>query len=286
MSTDGYFRIPRRLATAQISAERVAALLWIVSQASYAPREVAGVALDVGETPPIAASEFEKRYRWTRKAVRVFLEYALSDKCAEDTGVRLRIGKKNKGPGLGPGLGPSQGPTYVVRLHRVECSDGPPQGPGLGPGLGQPVVKKKVKEGKTDMGHGVARARSSSDYEPEFEEAWTVYPKRIGNNPKIAAAKAWRSRRKEGVDAPTMFDATRRYSAFCDATSITGTRHTMQAATFFGPDRPYEQEWDIPAFNGNGRNGKHSAPATVNGYQEAPPEVALDLMERIRGRAD
>lgn len=253
MSADGYFRVPRRLATARISPERVAALLWMVSQASYAPREVDGVPLDVGETPPIAASEFERRYRWTRKAVRVFLDYALSDKCAEETGIRLRVGKKNKGPSKGPGLGPSQGPTYIVRLHRVASAEGPALGPPQGPSEGQPVVKKKVKKGKkTDTGHRVAQVRH--EYEQEFLEAWGASPYRVGNNPKIGAAKAWRARRKEGVAAEVMHEATVRYAAFCDATNLTGTKHVMQMATFFGPDRPFEQEWEIPAMNGNGRH--------------------------------
>ena len=140
MSADGYFRIPRRLATAAIAPERVAALLWIVSQASYAPREVDGVPLDIGETPPIAASEFEKRYRWTRKTVRVFLDYALSDRCAEETGIRLRIGKKSKGPGEGPG-----------------------EGPGLGPSKGPTVKNKVVEEGSNSPLRGESREGESEN---------------------------------------------------------------------------------------------------------------------------
>ena len=167
MSADGYFRIPRRLATAAIAPERVAALLWIVSQASYAPREVDGVPLDIGETPPIAASEFEKRYRWTRKTVRVFLDYALSDRCAEETGIRLRIGKKSKGPGEGPGegpgLGPSKGPTYLVRLHRVTCGEGPGEGPGLGPSKGPTVKNKVVEEGSNSPLRGESREGESEN---------------------------------------------------------------------------------------------------------------------------
>jgi hypothetical protein len=37
-----------------------------------------------------------------------------------------------------------------------------------------------------------------------------------------------------------------RYAAFCDATNKTGTEFVMQAATFFGPDKHYENDWAIP----------------------------------------
>lgn len=163
MSADGYFRVPRRLATAAISPERVAALLWISSQASYAVREVDGVTLDVGETPPIAASEFERRYKWTRKAARVFLDYALSDRCAEETGIRIRIGKKGKGPPQGPSVGPSQGPTYVVRLQRVEMCEGPALGPSKGPPQGPSVKKKVVEEGNNTPPTGESRGGDSKN---------------------------------------------------------------------------------------------------------------------------
>ena len=255
MSADGYFRVPRRLATAAISPERVAALLWITSQASFAPRVVEGVALEIGETPCIPASAFERRYKWTRKATRVFLDYVLSDRCAQETGIRLRIGKKFQGPAEGPALGPSKGPTYLVRLHKVTGSEGPAEGPALGPAEGQPVVNNKEEERKkTDMGHKVARARH--DYEQEFEAVWEELPKRSGNNPKINAAHAYRARRKEGVAHVVLLSAAKAYRAFCDATSLTGTAHTMQAQTFFGPGKPFEQEWPIPLSNGNGNGRK------------------------------
>jgi hypothetical protein len=84
-------------------------------------------------------------------------------------------------------------------------------------------------------------------YPPEFEETWRVTPYRSGNNPKRAAYRAWTARRREGVKAATMREAAERYADYCDATGKTGTDHVMRGSTLFGPDRPYEQEWEIPS---------------------------------------
>ena len=43
-----------------------------------------------------------------------------------------------------------------------------------------------------------------------------------------------------------MLAGTKRYSGWCDAKAKTGTEHVMQAATFFGPDRHFEQPWSYP----------------------------------------
>ena len=42
-------------------------------------------------------------------------------------------------------------------------------------------------------------------------------------------------------------ECIQRYAKFCDATGKTGTEYVMQAATFFGPDKHYENDWTIPA---------------------------------------
>ena len=87
-------------------------------------------------------------------------------------------------------------------------------------------------------------------YPPKFEDVWLLYPKRIGSNPKRKALSAWKRRLWGSVmneDMDSMFGGVKRYSEFCDATGKTGTEYVMQAATFFGPDKHYENDWDIPA---------------------------------------
>ncbi|MCZ5618714.1 helix-turn-helix domain-containing protein [Escherichia coli] len=99
-----------------------------------------------------------------------------------------------------------------------------------------------------------APARSArQEYSPEFEQAWQEYPKRAGGNSKSAAFKAWKARLREGIKPETMLDGVRRYAAWVRATGNTGTQFVKQAATFFGPDRHFEDFWQQPTAPGGGR---------------------------------
>ncbi|WP_096836949.1 helix-turn-helix domain-containing protein [Escherichia coli] len=110
-----------------------------------------------------------------------------------------------------------------------------------------------------------APARSArQEYSPEFEQAWQEYPKRAGGNSKSAAFKAWKTRIREGVTPETMLNGVKRYAAWVRATGNTGTQFVKQAATFFGPDRHFDESWQQPAAPGGGR-GK-SLP--ISGFSE------------------
>ncbi len=110
-----------------------------------------------------------------------------------------------------------------------------------------------------------APARSArQEYSPEFEQAWQEYPKRAGGNSKSAAFKAWKARIREGIKPETMLDGVKRYAAWVRATGNTGTQFVKQAATFFGPDRHFEDFWQQPAAPGGGRN----AVLPVSGFSE------------------
>lgn len=101
-----------------------------------------------------------------------------------------------------------------------------------------------------------APKRSSRDeYSPEFEAAWQAYPKRTGGNPKPGAWKHWKARLKEGVKPEAMLEGVKRYAAFMQATGNTGTQYVKQAATFFGPDRHFEESWQVPTSQPCGRRG-------------------------------
>jgi hypothetical protein len=86
----------------------------------------------------------------------------------------------------------------------------------------------------------------------EFEVAWKALPKRSGNNSMRAALKAWRARLREGVKPAAMIEGAKRYYEFCEATGKIGTEYVKQGATFFGPDRHFEQDFTLPATPMNG----------------------------------
>lgn len=89
--------------------------------------------------------------------------------------------------------------------------------------------------------------RSVSDYSPEFEEIWQIYPKRTGSNPKRSAYIAYQARIKAGETLSVLRDGVVAYRAFCDAKGDTGSSYVMQAVRFFGPNKEYLQDWIAPA---------------------------------------
>lgn len=95
----------------------------------------------------------------------------------------------------------------------------------------------------------VVKPKGSKDgYHPWFNEVWEAYPKRSGSNPKGKASSALDRRLEENPNLRyEILEHVVRYSKFCDATGKTGTEYVMQAATFFGPDKHYENDWAIPA---------------------------------------
>lgn len=101
------------------------------------------------------------------------------------------------------------------------------------------------------------------EYSPEFETAWQTYPKRAGGNPKPSAYKAWNARLHEGVTPETLLAGVKRYAAFVVATGKLGSEYVKQAATFFGPDRHFEEIWQAPAVPGGAR---HTQPP-VSGFE-------------------
>ncbi|MDN4867447.1 helix-turn-helix domain-containing protein [Klebsiella pneumoniae] len=101
-----------------------------------------------------------------------------------------------------------------------------------------------------------APARSAKQgYSPEFETAWQAYPKRAGGNSKAAAFKAWNARLNDGVKPEVMLAGVKRYAAYARATGSAGTQYVKQAASFFGPDRHFEESWQAPSAPGGGHNG-------------------------------
>lgn len=93
-------------------------------------------------------------------------------------------------------------------------------------------------------GKASSQNRSSKEnYSNEFEQAWQAYPKRSGGNNKLSAFKAWNARIKQGVKPEKMLEGVKRYAAFMASEGKIGTSFVKQAATFFGPDKHFDEPW-------------------------------------------
>ncbi len=141
------------------------------------------------------------------------------------------------------------------------AGDSPGGSPGAAPRIShsfEPVnepVNEPIKHtGASAIASATARS-AKQDYSSEFETAWQAYPKRAGGNSKAAAFKAWNARLKDGVKPEVMLAGVKRYAAYVRATGSAGTQYVKQAASFFGPDRHFEESWQAPSAPGGGHNG-------------------------------
>lgn len=98
-----------------------------------------------------------------------------------------------------------------------------------------------------------------SQVDRDFEEAWTIYPKRSGGNSRHDSLKAYRARRRSGVEHTTVFEGIKRYAAYCEAKGWIGTDYVMQGARFFGPSEQYVQAWELPKHQPNDPNRRLTA---------------------------
>ncbi|HIF5902647.1 TPA: helix-turn-helix domain-containing protein [Raoultella ornithinolytica] len=149
-------------------------------------------------------------------------------------------------PGAGdslPGAGDSPGGSAGA-APRISHSFEP---------VNEPVNEPIKHTGASAKASAPARP-AKQDYSPEFETAWQAYPKRAGGNSKAAAFKAWKTRLKDGVKPEDMLAGVKRYAAYARATGSVGTQYVKQAATFFGPDRHFEESWQAPSAPGGGHN--------------------------------
>ncbi|ELZ5041697.1 helix-turn-helix domain-containing protein [Enterobacter hormaechei] len=129
-----------------------------------------------------------------------------------------------------------------------------------------PQVNSKQESQDIGVGGKASSENRSSkeNYSNEFEQAWQAYPKRAGGNSKAAAWKAWKARIKDGVTCEAMLAGVNRYAGYVRATGSLGTQYVKQAATFFGPDRHFEELWQAPAGAVSGRPGG----LPVSGFSE------------------
>ncbi|WP_432467124.1 helix-turn-helix domain-containing protein [Enterobacter roggenkampii] len=129
----------------------------------------------------------------------------------------------------------------------------------------EPVNESVIEPKYNGSSDNHSENRSSKEnYSNEFERAWQAYPKRAGGNSKAAAWKAWKARIKDGVNTEAMLAGVNRYAGYVRATGSAGTQYVKQAATFFGPDRHFEESWQAPSGAVSGRPGG----LPVSGFSE------------------
>jgi hypothetical protein len=77
-------------------------------------------------------------------------------------------------------------------------------------------------------------AKAKTDYPPEFEEAWALYPRRPNNN-KRKALKAWNARLQEGYTPADLVEGMKHYLAWAEEQG-TEPRYLLHTSTLWGPD--------------------------------------------------
>lgn len=122
-----------------------------------------------------------------------------------------------------------------------------------------------------------ATPKVRDEYPDEFKWLWDNKPDREGSNPKRKAFQACNARIKQGATWRQMAEGMRRYRDYCQQSGKINTQYVMTMATFFGPDKHYEQDWKVN-HEANARSGKRGS--TVD---EAMQRLQADI-DSITGR--
>lgn len=64
---------------------------------------------------------------------------------------------------------------------------------------------------------------------------------------KISSLQSLESPFERGVNPETMLEGVKRYAGWVSAMGNSGTQFVKQAVTFYGPDRHFEESWEVPA---------------------------------------
>ncbi|MGZ8184412.1 MAG: hypothetical protein ACXWT1_20910 [Methylobacter sp.] len=106
--------------------------------------------------------------------------------------------------------------------------------------------RDKKNGGSTELPPPEEKKRAAKkEYSDEFNNAFSIYPKRQGDNPKEKAFSAWKARLRDGSTADEMISGVMRYLAYCQAEGNIGIQYVKQAATFFGPDKAFLEPWEV-----------------------------------------
>ncbi len=196
---------------------------WLIANASHTDTvvRVAGVPVTVERGQLCYSVRFlAERWRWSKSKVHRFLgrmaKWDMIRTCAKS-------GTANT----------------VVTVCNYELYQAPQTQSGTAAGQQRDSSGTNKKNDKKD------NKTTRGIYSPEFEEAWSVYPR--DEDSKAAAFKAWTARIREGVAAREMIEGTERYNLWTQH-HRTEQRFIKRAVTFYGPD----EHWNLP-YSLNGR---------------------------------
>jgi len=129
--------------------------------------------------------------------------------------------KPGTGSGTGTGTGSGTGTeTNMCASANAEC-----------------VSITPAEKSPTEEGDGAQQSAGKGGYTQEFEEFWSVYPRKIE---KKRAFRCWKARIKEGIDPPVLIATAKNYAAYCAKQGLE-QRYIKHASTFLGPDKPFEE---------------------------------------------
>lgn len=204
----------------------------------------------------ILAKFTEQDGRITQK--RVTKELVRAQKVSAERSQAGREGAARRWQSDGKSHGKGIAEPMANTMANAQQNDAPPQPHSLPNGkdsLGSSGDAPKEKKPKA----------VKPVYSPEFEEAWTEYPKRAGGNSKVDAYRAWCARVKAGATPAELLAGTQRYTLYCFAEGKIGTSFVKQAATFYGPGFHFLEAW-TPAPKAATHSTRHEArTATMNG---------------------
>lgn len=149
--------------------------------------------------------------------------------------------------------------------------------------VGMPYVQAMFKKPTKTVKKQAAR----NEYPAEFESLWKAYPKRSGQNPKKKAYQAWNARLDGDTLPYEIFRGVERYAAYIKATNM-DPKYVMMAATFFGPEEHFLNDWEAPEVSSQlpKRDNELVAYAQKNGL--ALPNVGEEMWQyraRLQGEA-
>lgn len=150
--------------------------------------------------------------------------------------------------------------TLPTQLDRIELSIDE-----MNAKLDQLLAPKKKPKPRTSKRH---------EYDAKFELIWEDYPKCTGAN-KAKAYTQYKKRVEEYIDlmpiTVVIHQAVIKYATFIEATG----RYVMLPATFFGPDKHYENVWTLPKVKPEADPNKQRAPGIDEALKPFEPTTAF-----------
>lgn len=107
-----------------------------------------------------------------------------------------------------------------------------------------PTLPKPNQPEPTQVG---GKPAPPDEFAEKFAHLKAIYPKRSGDHRWKTAEKHLRARLKEGHTWDEIFDGVRRYAEWVRHTGKERTETVKQAATFVGTDKPFLEDFDLPA---------------------------------------